>query len=350
MEYDMSALTLPELGWNSFFEQQVPETRAAYLPARVSAHFGSQLHLLTAAGEIVIPTQLAEAAGPVAVGDWLLMDSKSRRVQLRLERRTELGRKAAGTGLEHQLIAANIDTLFIVSSCNQDFNLSRLERYLAIALEADAVPVVVLTKADLCDHPNELRRQTEQLHAGLLVEPLDARNSRQVQVLEAWCGVGKTVGLLGSSGVGKSTLANALGAGELATRGIREADGKGRHTTTVRSLHRIRSGGWLLDTPGMRELQLADCEDGVTELFRDVLELAEQCRFRDCSHKGNDGCALQAALEHGELDERRYKNFLKLLSEQAKNAQSLMERRGANRKIGRMYKSVLDHKRKTRGR
>ena len=156
------------------------------------------------------------------------------------------------------------------------------------------------------------------------------------------------MGLLGSSGVGKSTLANTLGAASLATGGIREADGKGRHTTTVRSLHRIATGGWLLDTPGMRELQLADCEDGVTELFQDVVDLAEQCRFSDCSHRGDAGCALEAAVAEGSLEERRLKNYLKLLAEQAKNAKSLMERRQDGRKFGRMIKSALAHKRRTR--
>ena len=341
--------TLREIGWTPFFESQRREADMALLPARVSAHFGSQLHLLAEQGEITVPIQLAESVGPLAVGDWLLLDAESHRVQWRLDRKTELGRKAAGTGHEHQLIAANIDTLFIVSSCNQDFNRSRLERYLALTLEAEAVPIVVLTKADLCDHPHDLRREAEQLHKGLLVELVDARDSAQVQVLESWCGIGKTVGLLGSSGVGKSTLANSLGAGELATSGIREADGKGRHTTTVRSLHRIRPGGWLLDTPGMRELQLTDCEGGVAELFQDVLELAEQCRFRNCSHQGDEGCALLAAVRDGKLDERRFHNFLKLLAEQAINAKSLMQRRQESRKFGRMYKSIMAHKRKTRG-
>ena len=196
----MSELSLREIGWSPFFEQQLnelpieQESIASLRPARVSAHFGSQLLLLSEDGEIALPIQLADACGSVTVGDWLLLEPDSRRARCCLERRTLLGRKAAGAGVDHQLIAANIDTLFIVSSCNQDFNLSRLERYLALALDAEAVPVVVLTKADLCEHPDDLRRQAENLHAGLLVELLDARDPQQAAVLNDWCGVEKRWG------------------------------------------------------------------------------------------------------------------------------------------------------------
>lgn len=344
----MKAFTLRELGWRPFFEQQLTDETGDWLPARVSAHFGSQLMILTESGEVPVPRQLTESCGPVAVGDWVLVEPQTFRFRRRLERMTEFGRKAAGTAMQHQLIAANVDTMFIVSSLNHEFNLSRLERYLALTLEADAVPVVVLTKADLCDDVAERCRQAQQLHSGLLVEIMDARDSQQASVLAAWCGEGKTVGLLGSSGVGKSTLARTLGGGDLATGSVRAADSKGRHTTTVRSLHRIVGGGWLLDTPGMRELQLTDCEEGVAELFTDVFELAERCRFRDCAHRGDVGCALEAAVEAGELEQRRMTSFLKLQAEQAKNAQSLMDRRQADRKLGRFYKSVLANKRKTR--
>lgn len=348
----MATSSLKELGWKPCFEQQLSDlcfgSPFNCVPARVAAHFGSQLLLLAERGEIFVPIQLADSCGPVAVGDWVLIENDTHRCRFRLDRQTELCRKAAGTASQHQLIAANIDTLFVVTSCNQDFNLARLERYLALVLESDAVPIVVLTKADLCEELADLRRQAEQLHTGLLVECVDARDPQQVSVLQTWCSKGKTVGLLGSSGVGKSTLANSLGAGKLATAEIRVQDGKGRHTTSHRSLHRLSSGGWLLDTPGMRELQIVDCEEGVAELFQDILALAGQCRFRDCAHQEDLGCAIRTAVENGDVEARRLASFLKLQAEQAKNAQSLMERRRDQRKTGRLYKSIISGKRQSR--
>lgn len=346
----MNDQKLLAIGWKPSFQQQLsPEDSDAGVVARVSAHFGSQVLLLGEQGEFRVPVQLAESAGEVAVGDWLLLEAENHRAKLRFERQTLLYRKAAGEEVKPQLMAANIDTIFIVSSCNEDLNLSRIERYLAMALQAGTLPVVVLTKADLCEHVTDLRRQVEQLHAGLLVECLDARDPQQVGVLTSWCGPGQSVALMGSSGVGKSTLANALGATGQATGAIREHDGKGRHVTTARSLHLLTSGGVLVDNPGMRELQLADCEAGVADLFEDVLELAEHCRFHNCNHQGDEGCAITAALESGEIDQRRVTSYLKLLAEQAHNSRSLAERRDRDRKFGKMIKSVLKDKRRQRG-
>ncbi len=340
---------LRSIGWKPFFQQQVPSDGLEdVIVARMSAHHGSHVLLLGENGEFSIPVQLAESAGDIAVGDWLVLDAKDHRAIRRLERQTLLFRKASGGEVKSQAIAANIDAMFIVCSCNEDFNLSRIERYLALALQTGATPVVVLTKADLCDATSVLRQQAEQLHAGLLVETLDARQPDQVRVLESWCGPGQTVALLGSSGVGKSTLANALGVGSLAIGEIREQDGKGRHTTTTRSLHQLPSGGILVDNPGMRELQLPACEDGITDLFEDVLQLAERCRFRNCRHEGDAGCAVQVALESGELNERRFVSFVKLNAEQAHNSRTLAERHERDRMAGRMHKSVKAHKRRQR--
>ena len=345
----MDSKSLHALGWKPFFERQLksPDTDC-FLVGRVSGHFGSQVHLLTENGEQKVASQLADSCGDIAVGDWVLVESGSYRFLKRLDRLTELSRKAAGEVVERQLIAANIDTLFIVSSCNQEFNLSRLERYLALALEAGATPVVVLTKSDLCSSPHPFRQAAERLHPGLLVETLDARDARQAAVLTEWCGVGQTVALLGSSGVGKSTLANTMGVGNLETAEIRENDSKGRHTTTARSLHRTAAGGWLVDTPGMRELQLTECADGVAELFDDVLQFASQCRFRDCRHLEDEGCAVVAAVAAGELEQRRLTNYLKLQSEQARNSQTLMERRQTSRERGRMFRTIMANKQKLR--
>ncbi|MCA9239506.1 MAG: ribosome small subunit-dependent GTPase A [Planctomycetales bacterium] len=341
--------TLTQIGWKPFFQQQVTAAeKDTAVVSRVSAHYGSQVLLFGEAGELRVPVQLAESAGEIAVGDWLLLNAEDHRTVRRLERQTLLYRKASGEEVRPQLIAANIDTIFIVSSCNEDFNLSRIERYLALTNQAGALPVVVLTKADLCDDPGALRRQAEHLQAGLLVETLNARQPDQTHVLRDWCGPGQTVALLGSSGVGKSTLANALGVGNLATGEIRQKDGRGRHTTTARSLHPLPTGGVLVDNPGIRELQLPACEDGIQEVFDDIVRIAGGCRFRDCRHDGDAGCAVTAAVESGQLDARRYANYLKLNAEQAHNSMTLAERRERDRKIGRFYKSVIKHTRRRR--
>lgn len=346
---------LRELGWQPHFDQQVGVNELDHcIAGRVCAHHGSHVGFLTQAGEISIASSLVETndhnglGKTLAIGDWLLLDPDDHRAIRRLERKTVLARKAAGDTIRPQLIAANVDTVFIVSSCNQDFNPSRLERYLALVLESKSVPVVVLTKSDLHDDPASLRQIAESLHPGLIVETLDARDTQQSNTLNDWCGVGKTVAMLGSSGVGKSTLANALCGLSIKTSSIREDDAKGRHTTTARSMHRLSAGGWLIDNPGMRELQLADCEQGVADLFDDVLKIAEQCRYRNCNHQGDVGCALGAAVEAGDLEQRRLTSYLKLQSEQARNSASLAERHDKDRKLGKFYKSVIAEKQKRR--
>ncbi|QEG35474.1 ribosome small subunit-dependent GTPase A [Bythopirellula goksoeyrii] len=345
----MDSAGLQALGWKPWFEQQLsPYESAELLAARVAAHLGSSILCLGAGTEFSLPTGLIHACGEVAVGDWLLLEPSTQRGIRRLQRESLVARKAAGEKVQTQLIAANLDTLFIVSSCNPDFNPSRLERYLALAAEAEVFPVVVLTKADMCEDPNSFLQETRRLKHGLSVITLDARDPEQMDLLADWCGVGKTVALVGSSGVGKSTLAMSLGAGHLATQAIREDDGRGRHTTTARSIHRLDTGGLLIDTPGMRELQLADCEEGVAEVFDEIVELAVSCRFRDCTHGEEPDCAVQAAIESGELDVRRLKNYLKLQAEQARNAQSLHERHQKSRKQGQFIKSVLASKRRLR--
>jgi len=345
----MTSPTLQAIGWNAFFEDQLgPDSLQSAIVARVSAHHGSQVVVYGESGEFRVPVQSVEAAGKVAVGDWVVLNSADHRAIKILDRKTELSRKAAGEEVKSQIIAVNIDTVFIVSSCNEDFNLARIERYIAMTLQAGADPVVVLTKADLNSNPSELVQQAEHLHPGLPALVMDARCPEQVRVLNKWCGPGQSVALLGSSGVGKSTLANALGAGDLATGDIRESDGKGRHTTTSRSLHLLPSGGVLVDNPGVREFQLPDCEDGVSDLFEEVVRIISECKFGDCQHAGEPGCAIQAALESGELDKRRYESFLKLNAEQARNAEKLAARRERNQKTTLTNKSAVAKKRKRR--
>lgn len=343
----MTSPALCAIGWNSYFENQLsPPEEQPVVIARVSAHHGTLVVLHGETGEFRIPVQLADAAGKVAVGDWLVLNAKDNRALRRLERKTVLARKAAGEEAKPQIIAANVDTVFIVSSCNEDFNLSRIERYLAMALHAGATPVVVLTKADLSDDPEALAQQVRELHPGLSVEFLDARRPEQAEALRSWCGPGQSVALLGSSGVGKSTLANALGAGELATGGIREKDGKGRHTTTSRSLHLLPTGGVLVDNPGVREFQLRECDEGVADLFEDVAAIIADCRFSDCRHEAEPGCAVRASIESGTLDPRRFASFQKLNEEQARNARTLEKRR--EREASRTARAAQSRKRRRR--
>ncbi len=240
----------------------------------------------------------------------------------RLDRQSVLQRHTEG-GRFPQLIAANVDTLFIVSSCNDDLNPARLERYLAFANEAGTRPVIVLTKADQVADPEPYREQAAVLQRGLDVVTLNARSPDAALALVPWCAAGQTVALVGSSGVGKSSLLNTLSdkspdEAQL-TGAIREADAKGRHTTTSRSLHTIVGGGLVIDTPGMRTLHVSDTSTGLDQLFAEITELAPACRFRDCTHAHEPGCAVQAAVADGTLDPARLERWRKLVDENRAN-------------------------------
>ncbi|MEZ9155914.1 ribosome small subunit-dependent GTPase A [Vibrio sp. F13] len=337
-------MSLQQLGWQPVFQQQLTlEDYDHSVIARIVAHHRNGYTLASEQGEIVLPIHQNQPA--MTVGDWVILNSELQFDRL-LERQSLFSRKAAGSRVAEQYISANIDTVFIVVSLNNDFNLSRIERYLALANEAQVEAVIVLTKKDLCDDYEGKVQQVQSLDPMLMIEAVNSLDQGSTQVLSPWCKTGKTVALMGSSGVGKSTLVNSLlGQASQATGGIREDDSKGRHTTTSRSLHLLASGGLLLDTPGMRELQLADCAEGVSETFSDVEELAMHCRFSDCSHESEPGCTIRKAIESGELSERRFSNYEKLLREQARNGASLAEQRANSKQLSKMYKTVQSESR-----
>lgn len=346
-----NSLTLKDYGWSAHFQAQLQPDDGEALPVRVTAVHRDALEVARPDFEGRIPPfgDRSDEDAAATVGDWLLLDAQTHRGRRVLARRSVFKRKGAGRDRRVQLIAANVDTLLLVTSANQDFNLARLERYLALASEAEVTPVIVITKADLTSDVDAYVAKARRLMPGLIVEAFDARDAEAVAALAPWFGRGQTLALLGSSGVGKSTIVNTLAGGAVQeTRGIREDDARGRHTTTGRSLHLLTNGAWIMDTPGMRELQIVDVGDGIDEVFADVSSLSATCRFSDCAHEGEPGCAVQAAIADGSLEAGRLKRYQKLQREELRNSESIAEAHARNRRFGRMARRVFEQKLKNR--
>jgi ribosome biogenesis GTPase / thiamine phosphate phosphatase len=317
--------SLQELGWNQFFEQACSNT-AGWRLARVTTEYKGHFQVQTAEGNLLATVSgklrhtIAGTGEWPAVGDWVEVRCEPRTLRGRIERvlarRSKLVRKAPGRQVQEQVLAANLDVVFIVSALNQDFNLRRMERYLAIAWDSGAQPVLLLNKADLCAQPEEVLREVEGAAPGVKVLLLSAETCAGVQDLRQIIAVGTTTAFVGSSGVGKSTIINRLlGDERVRTQPVRESDDRGRHTTTSRQMHFLPGGGIVIDTPGMRELGLWENSAGVERAFEDIQALAQECRFRDCTHATEPGCAVLEAIHHGELSVERLESLQKLEAE-----------------------------------
>jgi len=315
-------------GWNDYFQAVWNEAeRGNAAPARIIAQSRGIWRIAGDFGECP-----AEAAGKLrlaaeedadwpATGDWVAVELRDKcsaaLIQEVLPRRSQFVRKMAGKKFAEQVIAANVDIALLVSALDGDFNPRRVERYLAQCWEAGARPVIVLNKADACEDPQERAQEMEKAAMGVPVCILSAKTGRGFGELEAYFFAGQTLVLLGSSGVGKSTILNRLlGCAIQDVQEVRQSDSRGRHTTTARQIFILAGGALLMDTPGLRELQLWDADDGISRAFADIDALAGECRFTDCSHKTEPGCAVQATIDAGALDLARLENWRKLQREQ----------------------------------
>jgi ribosome biogenesis GTPase len=323
----MSTIDMRNFGYTSFYERQIEELNIQgeeLIPGRVTEVHKEQYKIVTEYGE-----KSAKLKGSLfyndkltniypAVGDFVLVKYNPQGEDIIykvLERKSKFSRLDSWNNIE-QLVAVNFDYVFIMVSLNYDFNIKRIERYLTVAWQSGGMPVVILTKADLCDDFTAQLRQVEKIAAGISIIPVSSVTGMGIDELSDYVKPGKTIVFLGSSGVGKSSLVNAIAGEEIMKiSSIREDDSKGRHTTTHRQLIMLSPGAMIIDTPGMRELGMWDVSDGLDVAFSEIDELSKNCKFRDCSHEKEPGCAVKAALESGELTKERWNNYIKLKKE-----------------------------------
>lgn len=357
-------MTLEEFGYNSWFSDQVDSVEESDLKvARVIAVHKGECEVSDGTDTWSAKTtgrlrhQATSRLDLPTVGDWVLVkdsgDESFGRIVRVLDRQSALKRKTSGRATRYQLIAANIDTAFIMQTVGPGYNLQRLERYLVMVNESGIEPVVLLSKADLLE-PKELEQKIAEVRARMPNVRLYAFSNTEQSNLEEVMTLfhsGQTYCVIGTSGVGKTSLLNNLLGEEdyLFTLPVREADGKGVHSTTWRELITLDNGALVVDTPGMRELGNMDVEEGIGETFDDILVLAEQCRFNDCAHVNTLGCAVMAAVKRGEIPEARYNNYIRLIKEAAFHEQSALEKRDQDKKLGRFYRSMKKLDRKHKG-
>ena len=329
--------TLEQLGWNERFAAAFAEQAASgRVPGRIvleHTHIyrvatGEQEFLARVSGRL--RHQATSRPDFPGVGDWVAIETVAdgdARIHAVLPRFSKFSRRAAGDVTEEQVVAANIDVVFLVGGLDHDFNPRRIERYLVVAWESGATPVIVLNKSDVVDDPDRFADDVRSNAPGVEVHTVSAKRPETLDALRRHLGMGRTGALLGSSGVGKSTIVNRLiGQELLKTRDVRITDSRGRHTSTARQLVVLGDGGILIDTPGMRELQLWDAGQSLEEAFPDIEGLAGSCRFRDCGHLQEPGCAVQAAVKSGELSAPRFESYAKLVAEREFQQRQLDDR------------------------
>lgn len=321
-----------KFGWSDFFTPtHVGEENKVLIPSRVICEergvYQVQWTMKDSGWAAVSGKMQYQASGRKdfpAVGDWVLIEFQAGAersiIHFICPRKSTIYRKQIGSSSDAQILSTNVDYTFITSSINEDLNQRRIERYLTMALDSGTSPVILLTKADLAEELDELLSEMESIFPGVPIYPLSKDSYAEADFFETYLRVGKTAVVVGSSGVGKSTLVNFLvgkdqGKDQIKTQDIRESDGKGRHTTTSRNLYISRFGGLVIDTPGMRELSLSDHEQGIETQFSDVVDLMSRCRFSDCRHSTEPGCAVKSALETKALSQDRWESYLKLEAE-----------------------------------
>lgn len=353
--------SLHDLGFNSFFENEFSKSEEkSFVPARIISEHKSMYRIQNEKGEF-----LAEISGKLrftavnrddfpTVGDWVyiqeLEGENKAIIHSIFPRKTKLSRKAPSKNIEEQILCANIDTIFIVQPMDSTFNSNRIERYLTIGWESGAIPIVILTKKDLCDSPESILLEAESVAIGTKVYAVSSLQDDGIEPIKTYLSPGKTIVFVGQSGAGKSTLINKLSGKNLQkTNEIRDIDSRGKHTTTHRELFVLDDGGLLIDTPGLREIQLWGEESILEETFSDIEELASQCKFPDCSHESEPGCAVLAALAKEEISAKRFENYSKMKRELAyleskMDESAKMQRKQKERQLQKLIGEKLKQK------
>ena len=352
-------MNINQIGWSPFFETAfLPYSTNGFIPARIVRqdkhhyilHNGSALCSGTLLGKLLYEAD--DASTLPAVGDWVVVqpfDDNQVVIHDILPRFSAFYRKEAGQLTRKQIIASNIDTAFLVSGLDNDLNLRRIERYLVQVSNSGASPVILLNKSDLITNVDETIKRVQQVARGIPVWPLSVKAMSGFEMLEQYLQVGKTLAFLGSSGVGKSSIVNVLAGRDFQQTGaVRKDDQRGRHTTSHRELFVLPKGGVVMDTPGLRELQLWGDESDLQSVFADIEELAEKCRFNDCRHDVEPGCSVKQALEDGKLDEARFNSYQKLKRElaflsQRQDEVAQMKAKKREKDFGKLLKQIKKH-------